>query len=534
MSSADNNARFYSFEFDGKVTSVKATDSEISAMHESFLLRENFSHLKKRYGEDKLKEDDSIRSAPLKVILDGRDFEGIRSYGVQADAVRAAKLFDGKSELMLFAHDKANTDKKGAKVYYIATVDYLWDRINRQGDSSSAIPSFYLISRGFPCHGFIDAEFSRVENPNVDEEELEKSFLKDLMRFMKEMGVITKERKASMLNLESRSDEKVSHHYHFIGNNWCFKNHFHFGAFMRLFVCWTIEKYGSNLLKHPYFMWEAGTTAENTVETGCERRLKFYADMAIYTTNRVFRLAYNAKYKPNGSAPPMMTSDEWDQTSRDEVGRYVLPPKDKDNFLNSISERVDVSDFATKDNEKPFYLIHCLNPDGSEPYSTSNIRFHQNKNGSIGNNPFGSTGFVRNVDLSNPIPKICTAMIAEIVGETCECLAHNEVDAFVTVATRSKKCSIQKILKGVEEHSTNHVHFVIHYTRGYYYAKCKDDGCIAYCTEKNYWPKEDIPDKWKDYFVQYILKEDPIDDSDIVDSMNEVCRGIKELIKIDK
>lgn len=401
----------------------------------------------------------------------------------------------------LFAHDIANA-KNGAKTYVVGIYSSVFKRvceIYSKVGSNFLLPGFYeIMVADRPCNLFLDLEFDTEPNQGVNGFTVLKNFVNDLAKFMKLLGILNgKDRTSDPILLYSPNPDKISFHVHIPGNNWIFQDHYHCGAFVRNFAMWTIRHYGSALDKHPYFFKEKGKTS-----------YKFFADLAIYTNNRPFRLAYCAKGCGVNGKNPFLTISEWKSIENNPNELYKIKPN-RINFLKSSPMWT-----AT---EGPFRIISMRNPDGSVPISTSYSKFYSNPGCTMygSNMPFQKSGTAE-----EPIAQICQKIVDEHIKyeASTSFLSHDIEHNRVIIATRSKRCPIKEHYHGIAYHEHNHSHYVVYYLRGVIKYCCKDEDCAG---KKTF--KYSIPDHLQDEILNNIDIDDcQLNEGKLLESLYEI------------
>jgi hypothetical protein len=424
-------------------------------------------------------------------------------FEVQQDAISFMK--DTGESLPLFAHDIRNTQEKGPKKYIVANYDRVFaqvaSRYSKYG-REGILPGYYeIMMEDRPCHLFVDLEYDRESNQELNDLQMLRLFLSDFKSYLKLMTINDCDgRTADTLVLYSPDKKKVSYHVHIIGKFWIFKNHYHCGALMRNFVMWTIEKYGS-VEKNPLFVKQPKGDS------------RFFADCAVYTNHRVFRSAYSAKWCGKTGYMPLLLLSEWDSIQRNAEELHKIVP-DERIFLKSNPMYVAV--------DGKYTIISVKNPDLSEPVSTNYMLFYKN-NGAMKN----SAGvFVREGTMEEPIVGICLSIVHELINmeSSVYFVSHCKSESYVVVGTYSKRCPLKEKLKKEADHKSNHVHYVVHYARGFIRLKCADEECQ---NEKARVYK--IDGKWANDIVMNVDSEDHIiNEEELILEMNKLLSVLKK------
>lgn len=249
--------------------------------------------------------------------------------------------------LPVFALDKSpNTKdptqpKNSKKMYfvcgYLTFMDYLFSLEQSQR-------CFYeVIYEHVPCHLMVDAEIYLKKNPPVDIETIDASFKQYVLNQFLIEKICTSVNEITIRELDSSNDYKFSRHYIFqLDKNRMFKNNYHCGAFIR--------KVRNSIQLDPN---EKKNANENRFFfIGEKGEITFFADMRIYTQNRIFRLFGNSKRGVNSFLLPI------------ENGK-------KEPLAKEYQKPLFTRYFIQKDASKYTTLVECKNPDQSEPTSTS-------------------------------------------------------------------------------------------------------------------------------------------------------------------
>lgn len=421
----------------------------------------------------------------------------------------------------IFSTDKARSKGEGSK--YFTTTSYMkmfkniliiyknWKKADSKGNRW--LPGSYeIVEPHRPCNIFLDMEFDIFYNQGKNGFELLGKFLIDFKSFMTLCDIIGSEgRECETLILYSPNAKKFSFHVHILGNNWAMENIFHVGSLVRNFVMWVIKKYGNNLEEHPYFFKSA--------EEG--NTIRFFADLAIYTSNRNFRGAYCAKGCGKDGKLPLMKMEEWNKIGMDEKRLHEITPN-CNTFLKSMPCYFPPM--------REYRIIRCNNPDGSISFSNANTSFFLN-NGNMYTYG-GSTNFVKEGDACDPICILAEKIIMEYIkweSKTYFVSHHVDTNA-VTIGTFSRICPIKlKRTKGANGvHKGNHTYYVVHYVKGYINIKCSDDDCIA--ESKRF--RQNISTKWQDLILECIPPSlGNIDDNLFVPEVDLLLHAIDSELK---
>ncbi|KII67584.1 DNA-directed primase/polymerase protein [Thelohanellus kitauei] len=186
------------------------------------------------------------------------------------EAYDSIKIHDCQ-ELRIFAKEKL---KIGQPVYtfIVTTLQSFWlEYMSLQ----PADRHFYEVIPRAPCKLYLDIEFSRVHNPDIDGQVITSAFIQFIISNLK-----TKFCKdftdSDFLWLDSSSPEKYSCHL-ILSDSILFDSNIHLGEFIK-----ECEVNAKNSHKE-FFVF------------GSNEELQFVADLSVYTKNRSFRLYLSSK-----------------------------------------------------------------------------------------------------------------------------------------------------------------------------------------------------------------------------------------------
>ena len=281
--------------------------------------------------------------------------------------------------------------KHGQKIFLLDQIENL----KRKYDQLAQKHWYECLVENRPTRIFLDIESN--DHVNIDE----------IVAFLKQAIELKFKIKGHIECLESCSAQKQS--WHVVCTNIFLKNTYHVGAFVRRLVL--------SMKDHPMC---------NTIDT------------AVYTKNRMFRIALSSKF---GSERILKTHVPWYELLCQKVGQEYLT---------------------------------CLEIDGSNPISTSC-------------SPFtlfeftGSSGWIKKRQTSRDtcIPSECP-MLNPILDwldrhrDACTCRYNTTLtqSGHFRVSTKSKVCQIAK-----REHKNNKIWFDIHLDQQIIYQKCYDEDC---------------------------------------------------------
>ncbi len=281
-------------------------------------------------------------------------------------------LFGDGIEIPVFACDKPNSARKGAKTFPVASYDEFWKRYKALHPKRRN--HYETVLEGIGCHIHIDAEYNKTNNKDADEAWLDTHFKLECTQLLIDLGYIKSVDDLTILTLVSSSVTKVSKHYiiKMSGNGGVyFKNNYHVGAFVRRLQNRLLETYGP-VANNPFFLWSEKSQDTTKYVAGVSIK-QCYIDMGIYTKGRQFRLYYSTKLV--GEYRPLLTLEEHAKTNNNTIPIDTIPSiyLNESTFYNYLIQRVPPT-------WKP---CECLEVDGSEPKSTSDIYLFRPDHGDI-------------------------------------------------------------------------------------------------------------------------------------------------------
>lgn len=268
-------------------------------------------------------------------------------------------------DLPIFAH---NHPKSNTNYFVVTSYENVWRAMT--GSSGLHNAHFYEILRpSEPCHAFIDVEIYLADNIAARthmelESEIHLRAMNEMRELARSLHYIQHDDEMQFIVAEASNVDKISLHIHVIIQNARFKNVLHVGSFMRRFVQHIQHKYGTDPEHNPFFF-------ARTSQTTNKRTFDFWADMAVYTRNRNFRMLYNTKTKNYRPLLPI------DITKVNRAATLRLPQSavdlDRSTWYKSILQRISVADIELGN---ALRLLTCLDPiTNSEPVSTSDRNY---------------------------------------------------------------------------------------------------------------------------------------------------------------
>lgn len=222
-----------------------------------------------------------------------------------------------------------NMGSSGARYYCLATEKEYYTKYMRNGSKCSGCE---IIVRDKPCHLHIDLDVDKIKYPSIDVSLVWIKLEPRIEEFISSAGLKIEE---TCLHF-SCGEKKGSMHIVIKIKDRIFANNAHVGAFMRC-VQWLIEE------EHPELQYLY------------DRK---FIDMAIYTTNRAFRMLGHAKWGTNRYLTDgnTLTLEHW-------ISNKVQPVQTDRKIINGIVEP-DQSQpcYRGSRNGVVGYIPGCLQP----------------------------------------------------------------------------------------------------------------------------------------------------------------------------
>lgn len=303
------------------------------------------------------------------------EFPFMDIFSIQKPALECSKK---KGILPVFAMDKLNAATIGAKKYIVGSYEMMFmNMANENNRLKKALLYYELFLVGIPCHFHVDAEWYFLANPSISKErgsEICAHFVDFVAEFLceyeildgntgKRMPCAASKSDVTVTILDGITDTKWSAHLIFwiAGGTRMFANNYHCGEVMRAIFRKAKDIGGEEF----FFSPEKNPNGE---------KIEFFADMGIYTKNRVYRLAYCCKEKPGKTPWPLIPvlvngnankQDAHIPVTTIETLRkqYLNPPIELNEniFKASIVQRCPTHGISS--------ILKCIQSDGSEPMS---------------------------------------------------------------------------------------------------------------------------------------------------------------------
>ncbi|KAJ8383442.1 hypothetical protein AAFF_G00220380 [Aldrovandia affinis] len=230
-----------------------------------------------------------------------------------------------KEDVHVFALEKEHV-KTGQRFFLVTSYAELWHyyKTYRQ----SLMHCYEVIPEGAVCKLYFDLEFHKPSNSNRDGRQMVAAFIQYVCGKLEEVyGVKCSDK--HVLNLDSSTDEKFSHHLIFLLPDAAFKDNIHVGHFIHKIlqpVVQLVQRSRSDCLA-PDITTDPVPSLDHTQEVGGERlgspvpkrqrqgednlhfllvkdkegRDQLFVDLGVYTKNRNFRLYRSSKAGKNAA-----------------------------------------------------------------------------------------------------------------------------------------------------------------------------------------------------------------------------------------
>eukprot|EP00058_Branchiostoma_floridae_P018553 XP_002604042.1 hypothetical protein BRAFLDRAFT_71668 [Branchiostoma floridae] len=458
-----------------------------------------------------------------------------------------------KQDVHVFACEVEGESENGQRKYLVTTYEQFWDMYSVLHPNMDG--HFYeVIPEGATCHLYFDLEFSKVVNPGSDGVAMVQTLIRCVCWFLKKKYNLscTEEH---VLDLESSTEEKFSHHLIFHLPGAAFQDNIHAGNFVhqmceKLHLCTEQQSplAGDAELQE---LREAVPGLDQLVVKSKDGERVLFIDAGVYTKNRNFRLYQSTKL---GRRAPLLVAPQCKYKLREGSKACLEGSKacwDKQVFLDSLVSNVRFS--------PEMRVLRC------EEGNSSSGRFRPGRE--AGDNSRGRDSTSREVTdqllgcSSSPYPEVDAYVVLQASREDqlsgCSSSPYPEVDAYVVLqAWREDQLSgcssspypevdayvvLQASREGVHggirqwtyfsqgevlmydiahnrwcenigrAHRSNHVMFVADLKRQVLYQKCHDPVCRAqnYKSPERPLPAEVLP--------AFILEEDQLWDSGVED-----------------
>ncbi|XP_065869199.1 uncharacterized protein [Euphorbia lathyris] len=344
--------------------------------------------------------------------------------------------FPRQNEALNFAKEHVNVHvfsyqdhHYGQRRFLVSTYEEFWRRYKNMDPKFRH--HYEVIQEGSPCHLYFDLEFDRRENQEKNGDQMVDLLISVIFEaFLEKYSIQGNDE--WIVELDSSTAEKFSRHLIFHIPGTAFKDNSHAGAFVSE-ICSRIssarERYGR--------FGELYVLKDSSADSASQ----LFVDTAVYSRNRVFRLALSSKAGKTSILVP--------------TGRFKC--KEMENY----------------------YSRRCN-------YAQANAT---SRTYEMGNSPFPSLDkFVESI-----------ASVGSVSGKIRSWYWFSEDGLIVYSMLRNRYC--ERIGR---EHKSNHVMYVVDLKRDFYYQKCYDPDCQGYRSPLRPIPVNLIPDPYAYDSVQVV------------------------------
>eukprot|EP00980_Cylindrotheca_fusiformis_P031437 scaffold26366_cov117-Cylindrotheca_fusiformis.AAC.8 len=228
-------------------------------------------------------------------------------------------------EPRIFATEKAQGKRKYLVGHFGRIADWYWRKANQKH-------LYEVIRESTPCRLYFDLEYSKVYNPEVDEEELLNEFREELrVEFMEHYQI--KLERNQIVDLDSSTDVKFSRHWILDIPGHLFEDAPTAGRFVKRLVSRLADDSATGQLKD-----RRPELAEHLfVNTKEEGKTSCFIDLGVYTRNRLFRVFGSSKFGKKATLE-VSSANEYP---------IELPPK------QPPSQHISLEDYINANNWEP-------------------------------------------------------------------------------------------------------------------------------------------------------------------------------------
>lgn len=428
-------------------------------------------------------------------VVDHEDLDGLQEYNTNrmTGMMDKATFYDMDSAVA-FSKSRGNmpiisSDKKGSTTGAKDFRVQCYEGFLREYEAMPPQDRHHYETIFGKCHIYVDLEFSKKENKDLDGQKVTALFCELMFRFLRE-EIGAPEDAVGCVCMDSSSSSKFSAHLIIRLSGCCWVNNFHVGALMRQFQVYTLDR-GYSRRDGQLWAWRS---EEKDFSDPDEK--DFVADMGVYTTRRQFRLCYSSKAGQARHLVPVTFEEQED-------GSFVphnLDAPDLDRSKVPV-DRETLMCTLVQCTEPARLVLSTKEPDGTLPRSTSHKTKHLGKHvprklaGVWGNPDIRNWVESRVVPLSHAAkPQVSSSDLEPLKGSALPKPALEAI-AWIekTYGTRAydpallrggilklyvpvfdRHCDIAK-----KEHKTNHTKYVVNFRSGTYSKGCLDPDCSS-------------------------------------------------------
>ncbi|XP_078446317.1 DNA primase [Wolffia australiana] len=379
----------------------------------------------------------------------------------QEEAIRFARIHE---LVHLFSYqDHFN----GQRRFLVCTYEEFWRRYEKMDPKLRH--HYEVIQEGLPCHLYFDLEFSKLDNPERNADEMVDTLVTVIFSLLFDKYSIEGKREWIM-ELDSSTTEKFSRHLIVRIPQTAFKDNSHVGAFVSE-VCSLIKSASEKAPQLENLFIKRNISS---LESGSQ----IFIDTGVYSRNRCFRLVSSSKAGKNSILVP---------TRRFKTENMA----EKEIFMESLICRMDAECkrflVCKPDLDCGKSLLFDLevssNHEGGPNLQGASAAHHSQElfPGTYlqGKSPFQNLDkFVEVVGSFENVP-----------GKIRSWYWFSDLGLMIYSMSRSRYC--ERIGR---EHKSNHVMYIVDFRSRIYYQKCYDPDCKGYRSPFCPLPKDVIPD----------------------------------------
>ncbi|EEF49044.1 conserved hypothetical protein [Ricinus communis] len=373
--------------------------------------------------------------------------------------------FPRQNEALNFAKEHMNVHvfsyqdhHNGQRRFLVSSYGEFWRRYKNM--DSKFRHHYEVIQEDFPCHLYFDLEFNKRENAENNGDEMVDLLISLILEALLEKYSIEGNCEW-IVELDSSTAEKFSRHLILRIPKTAFKDNSHAGAFVSE-ICSRILSSREKDGRYKKLFVRKGSSSESASQP--------FIDTAVYSRNRVFRLALSSKAGKNSVLLPTGRFKCKDMCEEDMFMASLICNMDADcEKLLVCKMDLDCVKTLHFDTEANYYSRRCFTTQENDASMTC----------TTGKSPFPSLDkFVESI-----------ATVGSLSGKIRSWYWFSEYELMVYSMSRNRYC--ERIGR---QHKSNHVIYVVDLRRAVYYQKCHDPDCQGYRSPLRPVPLYLIPD----------------------------------------
>ncbi|WCJ36730.1 DNA-directed primase/polymerase protein [Euphorbia peplus] len=347
----------------------------------------------------------------------------------------------------------------GQRRFLVSTYGEFWRRYKNMDPKFRH--HYEVIQEGSPCHLYFDLEFDKRENQEKNGDQMVDLLISVIFEaFLEKYSIQGNDE--WIVELDSSTAEKFSRHLIFRIPGTAFKDNSHAGAFVSE-ICSRISSARERYDRFGELYILKDSSADSSSQ--------LFVDNAVYSRNRVFRLALSSKAGKTAVLVPTGRFKCKDMLEEDMFKASLICNMDAD-CKKLLVCKIDLDCVKTLhfETEENYYSRRCNYTQANDTSTTYEM----------GKSPFPSLDkFVESI-----------ASIGSVSGKIRSWYWFSEYRLIVYSMSRNRYC--ERIGR---EHKSNHVIYVVDLRRAFYYQKCHDPECQGYRSPSRPIPIYLIPDE---------------------------------------